>query len=279
MDSQPPDDDRNPYAAPRSSLKPEPVAYDLIGDVPILAEPNPNARVRYDMINEAWTLLKQKLGTWILMTLIAESLAFVVYIVLIGGFEIVSEAPGAQPPLGETTIGGLIFFTLVLIVGIVVAFLFSGMLRAAIRQVRGLPIGVADLFRGGDVLLPVIGTWFLVTLASTGGLILCFIPGLYIFARFLLAMSLVVDGRLSPTKAMGLSWRALRGQVFKAFVFWFTIRLIATLGIYACCVGSFFTVPIAVLSYAVLYRDFFLPHADPTDSPWINTKPDLAPDF
>jgi hypothetical protein len=279
VDYLPPADEHNPYAAPKSSLGPEKASYGFLGDVPI-QEPNPSAKVRYDILGEAWGLFKQRMGAWITMTLIAGIVFLGIYaVVMVGGMAVIGGLPGQQqgPPSPGASIG--IQFAQTLIITVIGAFFTAGLFRAAIKQVRGLPIGVADLFGVGDVLGSVIVASILTTLAVYAGLILCIIPGIYIGARLSLTIPLIADGRLKATEAMGMSWRALKGQVFAAFIFAFIVGIVAELGLIACLVGGLFTVPLYPLSYAILYRDFFLSGPPAGDSPWITTKPEVAPDF
>jgi hypothetical protein len=283
VDYLPPADEHNPYAAPQSSSKPDRPVYGTLGNTPI-SEPNPSARVRYDIIGEAWTLFKEKMGTWILITLVALVVFIAVYAVvmiataMVIGFSGPAGGPGQQAGGQNAIIFIAVQIGTTLIIMFVTSFLMAGVFRAAINQVRGLPIAVGDLFQVGDVFFPVFLASILMTLAMYAGLILCIIPGLYIYARFSLTVPLIVDGRMSATQAMGLSWQALKGQVFHAFVFMFVVGLLAELGFLACGIGALFTIPLYPLCYAILYRDFFLWRPAGIESPWIG-KASIDPEL
>lgn len=281
MDYLPPADEHNPYAAPQSSLKEDRFLPGQYGDAPI-TEPNPNARVRIGAIGEAWELFKEKMSTWVLIILVYLACAMGIGIVSNLMALALRSAMGmsAQPQKPEELAG---FFMITILQQIVtqsiMAILVVGMFRTAIRQVRGLPIQVSDLFSAADVWLTAIVATFLVGLATVGGLLIFIIGALYIAARLMFTLPLIADARLKATDAMALSWRALGGQVFMAWWFSLVVAIVSGIGILACGIGILFTMPLMSLSYAVLYRDFFLPQPGLAESPWIATKPDLAPEF
>jgi len=280
VDYLPPADEHNPYAAPESSLKSDRLPSGQYGEAPI-TEPNPNARVRMDAIGEAWGLFKEKMGTWVLIVFIYFACVLGIGMVagLVGGAT--QSAIGVSNPPQAGDMAGFILVTILqqVFTQVLTALFVVGLFRVAIRQVRGLPIQVGDMFSAADVWLTAVVATFLVALATIGGFILLIIPGLYISARLMFTLPLVADGRLKATEAMGLSWRALNGQVFMAWWFMVVVTILSGIGFLACGIGILFTMPLYSLSIAVLYRDFFLAPTQLPDSPWIDAKPDIAPEF
>ena len=86
---------------------------------------------------------------------------------------------------------------------------------------------------------------------------LCAIPGFIVSGLFMLAIPLVVEGRLPATGALIQSWNALKSQWLVATLFHFVLILAALSGVLLCGVGVFFTGPLYCLAISILYRDFF----------------------
>jgi uncharacterized membrane protein len=245
-------DDQNPYSAPQSQKGYGPGA---------LGEPKLSGRrVSFDAISEAFDLLKAKLGTWFLISL--------VYLIASGGISFavsmglslaqVALLAGAQDDLTRGVITVVFFLANMLISLVLGAFFTGGMYLAALKQVRGERFGVEDLFGASAVLLPLVVAQLLVILATYAGLICLIIPGIYVAVRLLLTIPLVVDRGLSATDAMKWSWRALQGQVFMMFAVYLCAAILSFLGVLLCCVGLLFTMPITYLTAAVIYRDLFI---------------------
>lgn len=215
-------------------------------------------KVRFEVIGEAWQLFQKQMGVWI-----AAELIFVLIMV---GCEILSFSGGMfSAMLGKGGGGLLMLFELVLMFVMMVVewFFMAGLMRLAIKQVRGETIEFKDMFAVLDVLPTIIGAAILVGLASLAGYLCLIIPGLIIASLLVLTYPLIIDQRLGVTEAMSRSWNALKGEWLMATLFVFVIGLLAEAGAIACGVGVLFTIPLAFLSVALMYRDFFLNTANP----------------
>ena len=274
MDYNLPPDEQNPYAPPQADLGPDPMMRPM-GLGMYTGEPNPAARVSFDLIGEAWGLIKSRLGTWMLVMLVY---VLVIVVVSVGlgmitqvGLIAMGAAPGNNPNNPPDAAQLVPLFGLQFIQNIaqiaVTSYFEAGLFLIALRQIRGEPIEVGQLFQGGRYWMPMFIATLLTTLATIGGFILCIIPGIYIAARLSLAPVITVGGGVSGIDAMKLSWRALGGKVFMAFVFAFVVGLISGIGVLLCGVGLLITAPFRYVCYALLFRDFFLaPKA--AASPW-----------
>ena len=281
MDYLPPADDHNPYAAPESSSKPDRLPPGAFGGA-YFTGLNPNARVRMELIGEAWELLKSRFGTWALIMIVNTAAS--AGIGLVAGLVGTAVKFAIGVPANPQSTGEFIaFFSVTGVQQIVTqfftAFLIMGLFRTAIKQVRGESIELSDLFSGGNVWLQGIIAILLTTLAVLGGFFLFIIGAFYIAARLCLTLPLVADGQMTAIEAMGMSWRALRGQVLMAFAFTLVVGIVSSVGFLACCVGVIFSMPMSYLCYALLYRDFFLSPMGAAESPWITPKSDVTPDF
>jgi uncharacterized membrane protein len=247
---------QTPYQPPI----PSPDAGSGYGAIP----PSGPAQINFDVIGRAWTVLQPTLGTWVV--------AFLIYIVIIGAFSGAMSAvmgtsarpipmpsgngfpsaTGAMPNIPLMMIGNLVQF-------VVVQFLIGGLYRMAINQVRTGQLTLGDMFSVTDVLPSLLGAALLSGLATFLGLLLCIIPGLIVSGLLMFTIPLVVDQRMGAVDAMSASWNVLKSQAAMAVVFLIVIGLLAGAGAIACFVGMLVTGPLAILSLATLYRDFF-PH-------------------
>lgn len=107
---------------------------------------------------------------------------------------------------------------------------------------------ISDMTHFGPAAITVV----LVTVISSIGTVLCFLPGL--IASFFLwnAVFIALDKGVSPIDAMkqSVTMTANGAVALGTFVF----GLIAVVGAIACCVGLIATFPLAVLGSAYIYR-------------------------
>ncbi|MFI5454557.1 MAG: hypothetical protein ACHRXM_03815 [Isosphaerales bacterium] len=209
--------------------------------------------VRFGVIGEAWQLYKRHWVVWSLAMLIVMTCYSLINGVLAAWLH---EGPGPGP-------GGFRLFlpgrgALHFIVSTVVSgFFVGGMIRMASNQVRGRAPRIEDLFSVTDCWFDLLLAALLLGAASALATLLCVIPGFIVFGLFMLAIPLVVEGRLPATGSLIQSWEALKAQWMTATVFHFFLILVASSGILLCCVGVFFTGPLYALSIAILYHEFF----------------------
>ncbi len=114
-----------------------------------------------------------------------------------------------------------------------------------------------DLFSVTDVWFDLMLVALLYGVASSLGYMLCVVPGLIVAGLFMLAIPLVVVGRLPATGALSQSWNALKSQWLNAAFFNVALILASLSGALLCGVGLLFTGPLYSLAIAILYRDFF----------------------
>jgi uncharacterized membrane protein len=190
--------------------------------------------IRFDVINQAWQLLQRQMGQWVLLTL--------VYLLVVGAaYALLTFVP---------VIGPVVYSLLAMV-------LAGGLYKAALKGIRGEGIVVSDLFDVGNIAVPLIVAGVLIGLGAGAAAILLVLPAFVVAGLWMFDVPLIVDKQMDGLTAMRESWNALRGQWFMAAVFYLVITLIAGVGAVACGLGVLFTLPIAVLSIALLYRDFF----------------------
>jgi hypothetical protein len=209
--------------------------------------------VRFGVIKDAWGLYKQHPFVWSLATLIVIALHGLVNGAL---FAVLNRGE----PLGP---GGFRLFLpsghpVSLIASTVVSgFLLGGMIRMANRQIRGGKPSLEDLFSITDCWFDLLLVAFLIGVALAIGFALLVLPGFLVFGLVMLAIPLVVEGRLPATGAIMQSWNALKSQWLNAAVFHWVLFILAGSGFILCCIGLLVTGPLYALSVAILYHNFF----------------------
>ncbi len=246
-------------------------------------EQTPSARggqIRLDAISEAWALVRQQMGVWVLAMLLY-------FVILFAISAIVSALSGGLTPTTPPSNPGPAYVISQLgrssgnnIVSTVLgAFFSAGIFRMALKQLRGEQIGVGDLFSGGDAILAMIGANLLTGLITLAVALIAIVPMafmiaaqnsfawipaifiiiavLFINARLFLVAPIVADGRGGALGSIKQSFEATGGQTLNAFLFMLVLGLVVMLGVLACGVGLLFSFPIAPLAIAIVYQDLF----------------------
>ena len=230
-------------------------------------------KIRFEVISEAWQLFTQQMSTWIISMLIMFVVMMIPGIVMGIGMVTAMGLGGLAGNRG----GGVIFglgTMLVMFVGmvlmIVLAFiLMGGMYRMAIKQIRGEPIQVSDLWSVTDVIGQLALGGLLVGLSCAVAAFACFLPAYIVGGLLMLTIPLIVDKKMSAIEAMTRSWNALKGEWLMAAVLYFVLNFIAGIGAIAIYIGMLFTYPLLFLGTALVYRDFILGGGGPPpDSPY-----------
>ena len=287
------------------------------------AQPGPTSyvtgQVSYGWINESWRLFSAQMGPWIVGGLVLAAPAILFFIVIYammlstifaGGFPPTPSPPPAANGLPTAPLNPLgtaspfnamtaTIFPLEMGFGVVYAFwsayMNGGLFRMAVRQVRGVPIEVKDIFRGGPLFGRMLGATFLLVLGAYGLEALCLAPtgisvwrhgsalttGLTAAAAFVLifvlvffayglllpAFALIGDG-ISPIPALKRSAAAMKPRMGAAAGFVFVYGLLLYASELVCGIGLLATVPMIFLICALAYRDMVgMPDMAPPPGP------------
>ena len=221
----------------------------------------PPGRVNFGWIGEAFELFKANVGVW----LVASLLAFIPTII----GSIIGAAAGAsgavsQPQPGENPFsnsrlltGGLppgLSLGLRIFGTVYGAWLSGGVYRTAVKQVRGEPISIGDLFSGGAVFLNMLGFNIVSGIVIGIGFVLCILPGLLLTGLLFPGPALVADGE-SVGNALSRSFNAMKQDMWNAAGFTFVMGLLVLASVFACGLGEFVTIPMFYLVAALAYRD------------------------
>ena len=280
----------------------------------------PAKRVDFGWINEAWQFFMAHAGLWVVAVLAligpfaVVAIAFYVYIIASmfpGGFPPHPPAPGAVVPApappaifapGNTGRIITVEFAVLFVFSLYSAFLFGGMFRMAVRQVRGLAPTFRDIFAGGPLFWRMLGAMFLLYFASyaleaiglgpgyilvlrhasTAATAVTFVVGLVVWlcsslaltALLLPAFPLMADGvRAFP--ALRRSAQAMKAHWLPAAGFVFVMGLLYYVSQLLCFLGMLVTVPMIFLVTALAYRDLAgMPDILPPPAPY---HPPAAP--
>lgn len=153
------------------------------------------------------------------------------------------------------------FFPLALVTTVVGtlggAFLWTGLHRTAFKQLRGEPISVRDLFSGGNVFLPVAGTFIVITILTVLGFSLCILPAFVVVGMLHFAIPLIVERRLSVGEAISASYNATKADWPMFVLFVFVLGLLASAGGAVCGIGMVASYPLHFTVTAIAHRDMF----------------------
>ncbi len=219
-------------------------------------------KIRFEIIGEAWQLFTQQMGTWVMGILVMfAGIIIPTIFVTIGLMGSGLLASGTRSEAGQATagIGMLLVMVLgMLLMGAIVFLIMGGLFRMAVKQVRGLPIQVSDVWSVTDVFWKLVGAGFLMGLAVSVSALFCYLPAFIVGGLLMLTIPLIVDQKMGVMDAMTRSWNTLKQEWLMAAVLYFVLSLIGSAGIILVYIGMLFTYPLFFLGTALVYRDFIL---------------------
>jgi uncharacterized paraquat-inducible protein A len=207
-------------------------------------------------ISEGWHMFAEQWGVWVVHMLVfflaATIPAIPFYAVIFITIAASQENPQAT---GALILPLVLVFMLALM--LLTAFLFGGTYRTALKQLRGEPISLGDLFSGWDCFGRMLGGLLLVTLLSFAGTLLCFFPAFIVAGLVFFTFPLIVDRGMGPLEAVQASVDVTRGDWLMFTCFAFVVQLIAGVGAFACYVGLLASYPLFFTISVIAYRDCF----------------------
>jgi hypothetical protein len=220
---------------------------------------DPNGRppgVYFDNIGKAWNLFQAEMGNWVLTMLVGG-----VIVTMIGA----SSSLGINYLVYGTILPNSSFadpryyltFVLGLIPGAINGIFSGSVMYMAVKQARGEPIGVQDLFSGFSCALPLMAVSIIQGLAIDAGIVCFLVPGIFLIGALAFSQILVIDQRLTAIDAIKLSFATLKRDAWMMFLLLFVSVLIVTLGFCMCLIGLLFTVPIYLLIVGLTYNTYF----------------------
>ena len=182
-------------------------------------------------IGRGWELVKKDF--WLLVG--ASCIAFLI----MGGVGII-------PILGA--IAGLVIDGAIL----------GGLYLLILKRIRGQAATVGDVFAGFSLaFVQLMLAQIVVSLLSALGIVLCILPGIYLIISWVFTLPLVIDKKLDFWPAMELSRKVVTHRWWSLFGLALVAGLISIVGLVACIVGIFVTIPICFAALMYAYEDIF----------------------
>lgn len=208
--------------------------------------------------SEGWQMFAERWGVWVVdMLILIAAFAVVVvplYVALIVSAVNTQGQPSSEPPTGIILLFYMVFYPYALLVS---SFFAAGCYNTAMKQLRGEPISVGDLFGGGHHFLRMIGLTVMFGIVTGIGFVLCLFPGFLVMGMWFFAFPLVVGHNLGPIEAVSASFAVTRTNLLRFAAFASVVYLLAGAGAYACGIGAVVTYPLLFTITTVAYRDCF----------------------
>jgi len=169
-------------------------------------------------IGQGWELVKDDLGTFVLMTIV------------------MMVVNGAVPVLlqGATT---------------------AGFQAACGKRLRGRKAEVGDLFEGFQFFASTLGAHIVIAILAFVGLIFFIIPGLVVAAMYNFTFLFIIDKRMDMGAAMRASHAVVKQDYFGYTLFLIVLGLLNIAGVLCLLVGLLVTIPITFAAISVAYQD------------------------
>ena len=206
-------------AAPAGPVDPKVFAADLMARAPQL--------LIGDTIGQSWELLKGNFWP------------------LVGVTALVTVAQGvlnAIPFLG--------ILASLLLTGV----FYGGLYYYYLRHIRGQPAELSDAFAGFSLaFVPLMLGGLVVGLLTCVGLVCLIIPGIYLAVAWCFTIPLIIDQKLEFWTAMEVSRRVVTAQWWRVFGLLILGALLSLVGVLACGIGVFATLPIGIGAITIAY--------------------------
>jgi len=137
---------------------------------------------------------------------------------------------------------------------IVNAIITMGLIKSFIYLVRGQEVSFDLIISTSKDLWKYILGGLRYSLLVMVGYILFVIPGIIWGIKYMFTPALIIDKSMNGKEAMDASAKMTDGLKWKLFFTFFVIGLFALAGMLALFVGMFVTIPVAVLTYYVIYN-------------------------
>jgi hypothetical protein len=134
----------------------------------------------------------------------------------------------------------------------------GGLFRYYLKLIRGQEATIADAFSGftdGCAQLAILG--LVQGILVFIGVLLCFIPGIYLAVAWYFSTFLIVDRGMNFWSAMELSRKMVSKHWFMVFGIVLVMGLLAAAGLIACCVGIIVSMPVAFIALTIVYETIF----------------------
>jgi uncharacterized membrane protein len=169
-------------------------------------------------IRAGWDIVRQDLGTFVLMSMVMLVLVAVGNVIVVGP-------------------------------------LMAGMFVASRRQMQEGKADLSDLFSGFQQFVDTLLIGLILSAFTLVGFALCIFPALVVLALYLFSFLFHVDRKLAFWDALEASRRLVVQKPAGFVLFVVVLTLLNLLGLMLAVVGVLFTIPITIAAITVAYRD------------------------
>ena len=151
-------------------------------------------------------------------------------------------------------VGGTVVAMLIPLVQMVMMF---GVVLGARKAMRGEKVEFGDFFKVFDKFVPLLLCLLVTGLLVAVGFLLCILPGIYLAVAWgmMIPMILIWDRDMEFWPAMELSRKIVSRSFWKFLWFVFVLGLFNLAGVLCCYVGVFFTLPVTLAAYAIMFEE------------------------
>jgi hypothetical protein len=213
-------------------------------------------------ISDAWNLVSKDLGEYILATLIVFAAScFITFVV-----RMIISLPASffmASMMGRDGTPNPIALMFAAIVGVgnffisaaISAPFHTGYAYFILRKVRGQRPALGDVFAGfTQFLVPSILAGIVVSLITSIGMLLCFIPGILAAIALMFVYFIIADGESQFMNAIMRSKDIVMTSFGNYILYGIVIFLVVAAGVIACGVGVLVSAPVAMAAVALVYE-------------------------
>lgn len=190
-----------------------------------------------EALSFGWETLKANLGFFILVLLI---------------FWVVEGVLSIPGYVAYRHVAPIIIFNVISLV--ISIFVTIATIKISLRFTYGETADFNDLYSGYPYFLNVLLGGILYALIVIGGLILLIVPGIIWAIKYQFFGYLVIDQNLDAVEAIKKSGAITKGSKGHLFLFWLASFGVNILGVLACGIGLFATIPTVWVAHAYIYR-------------------------
>lgn len=159
-----------------------------------------------------------------------------------------------QDPMNPLASSFSIVSILINLVLTAVGYIFSAVLaRGALDETEGTSFTLGSAFSRLN-LGPVILLGILLSIGTTIGMVLCFLPGIAFAFLTMFAMFFLLDQQLNPIDSITASFKLCVDKLSESLLTALLCIGVVLLGFIACCVGLFVAIPVAQIAIAYAYK-------------------------
>ncbi|MCW6035239.1 hypothetical protein K4A83_02990 [Spirulina subsalsa FACHB-351] len=197
-----------------------------------------------DYIKQGWQVFQKNSALFITSTFFYLVVILTITIVDI----ILGRLSDNSNEWGGTGLGSMLQF-------LIITPLEVGFYLIAIQGLQQQSSSFNDFFKGFDYFVQLVAGSLISTIFTIVGLFLCILPGIYIGVSYVLVPLLIVDRRLNFWEAMETSRQLVSRNWFGWFLLSIMIFGINLLGILACGLGVFVSLPLTYAIWTAAYRN------------------------